>query len=80
MALNRFQGTPPQPPSPDYKSDPRWRGSRAEQRLAWLQVQLPLADFSKWTEEEIKAFDKLVSHHCCAVCGRWDDEGCYAGC
>lgn len=47
---------------------------------AWLQVQLPMADFSTWDVKELEAFKEITASHCCSVCGRWDDDGCIDGC
>lgn len=71
----------PEPQHPDYESDSRWKSSNmAEHNLAWLQVQLPQADFTTWTSEEVEAFKSITANHCCSVCGRWDDDGCIEGC
>lgn len=66
----------PEPEAPDYNSDPRWQSANMEDRkIAWRQHQLPYADFTKWTPEEIQSFKQIVARHCCSVDGRWDDEG-----
>lgn len=71
----------PKPDAPDYNADPRWQSRDVNERnLAWLQHQLPYADFNKWTEEEIQAFKQIVARHCCGVDGRWNNEGCIEGC
>ena len=71
----------PEPDSPDYDADARWKSTDMNDRnLAWLQIQLPMADFDTWTTEEIEAFKQITAHHCCSVWGRWDDEGCTEGC
>lgn len=71
----------PEPEAPDYNSDPRWQSANMETRnIAWLQHQLPAADLTIWSIEDIEAFKQLVAKHCCSVCGRWDDSGCVEGC
>lgn len=80
MRVNMTYRTP-EHESPDYNSDPRWQSANMEDRkLAWLQHQLPYADFTKWSIKEVAAFKEIVARHCCSVCGRWDDEGCTEGC